>query len=318
MDLLNLPHLHLLLNHVPTIGTVVGLGLLLLSLVRKNDDLRRASLEVFFLIALLSLPAYLSGNAALKVIEGRPDVSAAFVAAHQDEAVLALVFMEITGLVAWFGLWQMRRNHPRQAARWNLPAVLVLAVLTLALMAKTATLGGEIRHEEIRTTQEIAAATGAEAGWFTSTSIAAWVNRVPWVWPASETLHFMGLCLLFGVVLIVNLRMLGFMKSLAFVDVRRLLPLGMVGFGINLVTGMLFFISTPGQYAENVAFYWKMLLVLLGGAHVLYLTVFDQPWTVGPGDDPPLTAKVLAGSAIFIWVGVLYFGRMLPYIGNAF
>lgn len=316
---MNPAHLHLLLNHFPTIGTVIGLGLLLLSLVRKNDHLKRASLEVFFLIALVSLPAYLSGNAALEAIEGRPDVSDAFVAAHQDAAVLALVFMEMTGLVAWFGLWHFRRTA--RPAGWNLLAALILSVVTLALMARTATLGGEIRHEEIRVAQEATATegtVGSGTGWLTSGSIALFVNNVSWVWPASETLHFMGLCLLFGVVLTVNLRMLGLLKNLAFADVRRLLPLGMVGFGINFVTGMLFFIAVPDQYAQNVAFYWKMLLILLAGAHVLYLTVFDEPWTVGPGDNPPLGAKVLAASAICVWVGVLYFGRMLPYIGNAF
>lgn len=298
---------------------MIGLGLLLLSLVRKNDHLKRASLEVFFLIALVSLPTYLSGNAALEAIEGRPDVSDAFVAAHQDAAVLALVFMEMTGLVAWFGLWHFRRTA--RPAGWNLLAALILSVVTLALMARTATLGGEIRHEEIRVAQEATATegtVGSGTGWLTSGSIALFVNNVSWVWPASETLHFMGLCLLFGVVLTVNLRMLGLMKNLAFADVRRLLPLGMVGFGINFVTGMLFFIAVPDQYAQNVAFYWKMLLILLAGAHVLYLTVFDEPWTAGPGGNPPLGAKVLAASAICVWVGVLYFGRMLPYIGNAF
>lgn len=316
---MNLAHLHLLLNHFPTIGTVIGLGLLLLSFVRKNDHLKRVSLEVFFLIALVSLPAYLSGSAALEAIAGRPDVSAAFVAAHQDAALLALVFMEITGLVAWLGLWHFRRTA--RPADWNLAAVLLLSVVTLALMARTATLGGEIRHEEIRAVQDTIAPEGTggpERGWLTSTSIKSFVNSVPWVWPASETLHFMGLCLLFGVVLTVNLRMLGMMKNLAFADLRRLLPLGMLGFGINLITGMLFFIAVPEQYTQNVAFYWKMILLMLAGAHILYLTVFDGAWTVGPGDDPPLTAKLIAASAICLWVGVLYFGRMLPYIGNAF
>jgi len=58
---MNTPHLHLLLNHVPTVGTVIAFGLFLLSFVRKDDGLKRVSLEVFYIIALLTLPAYLSG-----------------------------------------------------------------------------------------------------------------------------------------------------------------------------------------------------------------------------------------------------------------
>ena len=58
---MTLSHLHLVLNHVPVIGSVIAFGLLLLALVRRSADLRRAGLEVFVLVGLLSLPAYLSG-----------------------------------------------------------------------------------------------------------------------------------------------------------------------------------------------------------------------------------------------------------------
>ena len=58
--------------------------------------------------------------------------------------------------------------------------------------------------------------------------------------------------------------------------------------------------------------------MLLAGANVLYLTLFDDVWALDTGDTAPLSAKILAGSQIFLWVGVIYFGRMLPYIGGAF
>jgi len=61
-----------------------------------------------------------------------------------------------------------------------------------------------------------------------------------------------------------------------------------------------------------------MTFVLLAGMNALYLTMFKQVWDVAPGDDAPMTGKVIAASAIFLWAGVLYFGRMLPYIGNSF
>jgi hypothetical protein len=133
-----------------------------------------------------------------------------------------------------------------------------------------------------------------------------------------ESLHFIGLCLLFGVVLAGNLRILGFMKNASFVDVHRLLPWGVWGFVINSVTGMLFFAGAAGQYIENPAFHLKMLFMLLAGANVLYLTLFDEVWALGPGDSAPMSAKLVAASQVFLWVGVIYYGRMLPYIGNAF
>ena len=142
--------------------------------------------------------------------------------------------------------------------------------------------------------------------------------NLKWGWPASETVHFIGLSLLFGVVLLVDLRILGVLKGVSFASLHRLLPLAALGFGVNVVTGMLFFVGIPGQYIHNVSFYWKMVLVMLAGVNALYFTVLEEPWVLGPKEDAPLTAKIAAASAMVLWVGVLYCGSMLPFLGNAF
>src|SRR5258706_9917256 len=105
-----LAHLHLLINHVPTIGMVLGIGLFLLALVRDSIDLKVASLGIFYLIALGWAPAYISGVAAHGVLKGRETISEPAIAAHQSAAAIALVWMEFTGVAAWFGLWQWRRG----------------------------------------------------------------------------------------------------------------------------------------------------------------------------------------------------------------
>src|SRR5262249_16276971 len=133
-----------------------------------------------------------------------------------------------------------------------------------------------------------------------------------------ETLHFVGLSILFTVVLLVDLRILGVARKLPYAALYQMLPLGMLGFGINLVTGMFFFIGAPEQYTKNPVFYWKIVFVVLGAIHILYFMLLDQAWNVGEGDEAPFTAKLVAGSAIFLWVGVLFFGHMLPFLGNAF
>jgi hypothetical protein len=298
---MNLAHVHILLNHFPTVGFGVGLCLLFVALFGKSDDLKRASLVVFVVIALLAIPTYLSGNAAQQVIVGGEDVSEALIKTHQDAALPAFLFMEITGALAWLALWQFRQIS--RPARWNLSAVLLLSIVTFFLIARAATIGGEIRHPEM-------GAVASDTERLKSVSIvASFVIDHPWVWPACETFHFIGLCLLFGVVLLVNLGMLGIIKDVSFVALHRLLPWGILGFGINFITGMLFFIANPGQYTQNVAFYWKMVLLLLAGTNLLYITVFDE-------DHGPLPAKVIAATSIFLWIGVIFFGRMLPYIGS--
>ena len=112
-------HLHLLLNHIPTVGFGVAMVLFVAGLVKKSDDLKQASFVAFFVNALLAIPAYVSGNAAEFIIREQPGVSAALVTAHQNAAVLGLVFVQITGLVGWLALWRFK-SHGKS----NLPVTI--------------------------------------------------------------------------------------------------------------------------------------------------------------------------------------------------
>ena len=150
---MNLAQLHLLLNHFPIIGTLIALSLFLISLIGNRDDLKQASLALFSFIALLAIPTYLSGHAAQEAIKEIPDVSMDLIQTHQGTALLAFVFMEITGAVSLMGLWRFSRSAKNpwisRPARLNLLAVLLFAMVTMGFMAITGNTGGEIRHPEI-------------------------------------------------------------------------------------------------------------------------------------------------------------------------
>jgi uncharacterized membrane protein len=304
-----LSHLHLILNHVPVIGSVVALGLLLLGIARRSVDLRRAGLEVFAIVALLTLPVYLTGLGAQTQVVDRTDPLMTGIRAHHDAALVGSAFMLLTGLFAWIALWQTRRMaRPAPGVQG---AVLLFAVLTMALMGRAANLGGQIRHPEVWAGGQAA----QEWGW--SAQLAEWATHLTWLWPAAETLHFIGMWLLFGIVLAINLRLLGMMKSVSFAALHRLLPWAVLGLVINIVTGMLFAIGAPGQYV-GYPFYWKIGLLMLAGFNLLYVTVVDASWNVRAGDAAPMLARTLAGTSIAAWLAVMYFGRMLPFLGMAF
>jgi hypothetical protein len=312
---MNLAHVHLLLNHFPTIGFGIGLGLFVVAIASKNEELKRASLVVFFLMALVTIATYVSGSAAQNMLRNNKDVAPGLVRAHEDAAFWALIFMELTGFIAWLGLWQF--HLIKRLATWNTVTVLVLSTLTFAITARTSNLGGDIRHPEILSERQSPTDDGSAVP-DVARSLADFVTGHAWAWPTLETLHFVGLCMLFAVVLIVDLRLLGMAKKFSFAGLYQLLPVGMLGFGINLVTGMMFFISTPEQYVKNIAFHWKIALVMLAGINALYFMLVDEAWLVGSGDDAPASAKFVAASGILLWVGVLFFGHMLPFIGNSF
>ena len=317
---MNLAHVHLVMNHVPTIGSVAALGVLLLGYVRRNDHLKHVGLEVLFIVALLTLPVYVSGVAGYMEIRNRPDVSVDAIKLHQDVALFGFIWMMIAGFVAWIALWTWRRHG--RPGRGLVPVATLLLVMSLVVMGRGANLGGEIRHPEILAAGAAAAPAGDPNRFFASavTQVAVYSR---WAWPAAETVHFLGLSLSLAVLLAINLRLLGFLSRVPFADMHRLLPWGMLGFGANLITGMFFFVGQPAQYTSSDPFYWKIAFLVIAGANFLYLTVFGKAWNregggAAPRFEPNLADKAMAILSLASWLGVLFAGRMLPFLGKAF
>ena len=159
------------------------------------------------------------------------------------------------------------------------------------------------------------------AMWLEATSISRAITYYSWIWPTCETLHFMGLALLIGNVGVLDLRLLGALKRLPVAPLNRLVRCGVLGFVINLLTGIVFFVGAPSQYVANIAFAFKLIFMALAAVNLAVFNLSGIARTVnalGPGDDAPASAKVMAATSLFLWVGVMFWGRMLPFIGNAF
>jgi len=314
MRLETLAHIHLLLNHFPTVAFLIGVVLFVIAFYMKSDYMKRMSMGIFLIVALISIPVYMTGKAAQTALKDQPGISAVLTETHQDAALLGITFMEFTGVLAWIGLWQFRRLS--RASRANQTPVLIFSLLTFVLMARASYIGGEIRHPEILGEGQAADPPNTEL--LRAAPIALFINTTNWAWPTLETLHFIGLSMIMGVALIVNLRMLGVAKNISFAGLHRMLPWGILGFGLNVVTGFLFFLTTPDQYTTNLSLHIKMVLMMIAGLNIFYFTTFDETWNLSPGDDAPVRAKVVTTFTVALWIGVIYFGRMMPFIGNSF
>jgi hypothetical protein len=316
---MNFAHLHLLLNHFPIIGTLVGLGLFLISLVGENEDLRRASLIIFSAMALLSIPTFFSGTGAQGAIKKLPGVSEILIERHQGAAMLALVFMEITGALSVIASWKSQGTQRSARWNWSLSAVLLFSMVTVGLMARVGTTGGDIRHPEIGSGQEEVTEGSAVSKMVhrfepSPERVAEVMTASKWWWAFMMDLHFIGLALLIGTVGILDLRMLGFAKQIPIAPLHRLVPWAMAGFAINLVTGVLAFTGMDQYYTYNWAFWLKMLAIMLLGLNVaaFYLTgAFKSVEGLGPGDDAPPLAKIIAASSLLLWFTVITLGRYI-------
>jgi len=317
----NLSHLHLLLNHFPTIGLTVAFVLLVVSILSdseamKHDTMKPTALGVLFGIAVITLPVFTTGLAAEGAIEKLPGISKEAMSAHENAALLAFIVLELTGAVAWWGLWRWRRTHRVPPSATVL--VFVLAAVSLGLMTVAASIGGGIRHPEILADPSTA---GAQSIFSVSgDAVAFFVNGRghQWVWPTLESAHFVGMTLWFGVLLLANLRLMGWFTRIPYPALHRLLPWALLGFGVNEVSGMMFYIATPKGYTTNVVFYWKLIFLLIAAADLLYLTVWPAAWKTNADTPTHFRERVIGWAALCSFVAVMYCGRMLPFLGNSF
>jgi len=309
---MNYSHMHIVLNHFPTIGTFFGLALLVYALWKKNQDLQIVSLIIFMVMAVLVLPTFITGGAASQAISERPGLNPAMVELHRSAAIVASSFLFLTGTFAWLALWQYRRFKAQ--SQWNVWIVVGLSVITMALMMEAGTHGGEISHPEIRAegAPEVTAPPAGQEG--LALALELWAVDVTWAWPVCETLHFTGMTFLFGVTFLVNFRLLGMLRGVPFAAIHRLLPLGILGFGVTMTTGLLMFNGNIPRYVVVPTFFLKMLFVVVAGISVLYVTIFDDTWALGQGDGTAPRHKIFAVTTTLFWLGAMYFGRMIPFL----
>ncbi len=304
------PHVHMILNHVPTVGFVFAIAFFVIALLTDNDLMKRSSLVLFVICGVVGVPTYISGTASMWALTQPvvPEISKAVINAHRDMALLTLFGLAFTGAAAWIELWRYR--YIGHFSRSSLALVMLFAVVTLAIMAETGHRGGQINHPEIRVATE-ALPTDAEG---TSTAIEGLMKQMVWFLPW-QVVHYFGYCLIFGAVFAVVLRVLGFWKSVSFAAVHRLLLLGFLGVLINVFSGMLMMLADSYRYVVgDYAFAPKIALITIGAIAVLYFSLSNRVWNLKPGEDAPVGAKLVAVFVLLAWTGVLVGGRMLAFL----
>ncbi len=141
-------HLHLLLNHFPVIGSMIGSMLLLWGIVKKQDTIKNTAAFILIVMTLIAVPVFLTGEPAEESVEKLPGVSENMISLHEQAATLAIWMMAVTGLAAVVAMifqWQKR-----ELAGKLFIGLFILSALSFAAMARTGYYGGQIRHSEIR------------------------------------------------------------------------------------------------------------------------------------------------------------------------
>ena len=144
---MNLAHLHLLINHLPVFGSILGALVLLHGIYTKSNQTKIAAYNVFIISAIGASIAYLTGEPAEETVENIPGIAKNLIEQHEDFAVVSLVAMIILGVISLVGLLLSYKKSPSSGLVATI--TLFIALVSFGLIARTGYSGGQIRHTEI-------------------------------------------------------------------------------------------------------------------------------------------------------------------------
>lgn len=150
--------------------------------------------------------------------------------------------------------------------------------------------------------------------WLEGSWLGVATRDIPWLFPTFETMHFIGLCILLGAMLIVDLRLLGRFRDVAPGNVLKFSHIAAGGLAINLVSGIGFFCADPFNYWSNPAFQVKVLLLIVAFANIAWFELGARKHILAlpVGEDTPLAAKLIGAASLTLWFTILIIGRLLP------
>ena len=147
---MNSTHIHLLINHLPIIGSMLGAIVLLYALIIKSDHTKIAAYILFIISSIGANIAYFTGEGAEESIENLQGVVESTIKHHETFALYALISLIILGLFSIVGyILTYRKSYMTLNVAY---LILFVSIISFVLIARTGYLGGQIRHTELNTT----------------------------------------------------------------------------------------------------------------------------------------------------------------------
>lgn len=145
---MNDAHLHMVVNHFPIIGTILGFGVLIAGMFFKNNSVKNTAYCLFIVGAIFAFASMATGEGAEEMVEDMPSVGKQIIHEHEEMAEKLAIVLYILGLASIAGLYTNIKNHAQ--AKLVSFLALTIAAVGIFLGKQTGTTGGEVRHTEIR------------------------------------------------------------------------------------------------------------------------------------------------------------------------
>ncbi len=146
------------------------------------------------------------------------------------------------------------------------------------------------------------------------TALAAWVRESPSIWAYATilTLHTVGLAIVVGANVVVDLRLLGWAAAIPLAALRAVFPIMSAGFAINFASGILLFIADATTKSGQRVFYVKLACITL--ALVVARTMAKRLGPVEVGHHIDASLRTLAIVSLCLWAGAIVAGRLMAYL----
>ena len=150
---MNQTHIHLLINHLPIFGSILGGLVLGHGILTKSFQTKMAAYNVLVISSIAAVITYLTGEAAEETVENIQGISKSMLEQHEDASVYALVSLIILGVASLAGLYFTSKKSPfTRGLAW---VTLFISLVSFSIIMRTGYLGGQIRHTEVNSTAPI-------------------------------------------------------------------------------------------------------------------------------------------------------------------
>lgn len=145
---MNDAHLHLVLNHFPIIGIIIGLGILITGIILKNNTVKSTAYVLFIVAAIFAAFSMGTGEGAEELVENMPSVGKQIIHEHEEMAEKLAIVLYVLGVISLGGFYLNFKEHTK--AKLVSYVAVIVAIIGVFFAQQTGTTGGEIRHTEIR------------------------------------------------------------------------------------------------------------------------------------------------------------------------
>jgi len=163
-------------------------------------------------------------------------------------------------------------------------------------------------------------APGGALGALEASGVGQAMRQWLWLYPSVETVHIVGIGLLFGSIAVLDLRLLGFSRSLSVKKLAsHVLPWTLGSFLLIIPSGFLMFTAHATEFIDSEVFILKMGLIMAAGVNAgLFHTITFRTADVWDSEEmrklpPPPSARLAGALSLLLWIAVIACGRLLAY-----